>query len=393
MSAEEMAGLTINQIIGIAQQSPDKLSSWTCDGSFTNTAAYELMKCVFRLCKHFICLSHSANIPVKKLDLTCPTAKKFMSKYSNALNWSVQLRRHVRQLIGENPEQLSGIRWMVNYKVAVQLNSNYAGFERIIREEDFGCPELVESMLKILNEQSDTLQLELALIVDTAEQSAMFCYNYEGDGPLAFTAYDAWKMAENQLSRVIGTGQNHPVVPSVQRVAQLIAPNDINEQRRLIQITVDKARPVLDKMEEDTETRLRDTLNQLRGCRMADFGFIKNNTLEALNIEIHQVQFLPWAVPLFNGLKSELNAFKLIADKCDITMDRWEFWRTYYISLPIWYKVAEEVVLVMVSSASVERVFSLLNHSFDDHQQSALQDYKEATVRLRYNENWRTRYD
>jgi hypothetical protein len=56
----------------------------------------------------------------------------------------------------------------------------------------------------------------------------------------------------------------------------------------------------LDKMEEDTETRLRDTLNQLRGCRMADFGFIKNNTLEALNIEIHQVQFLSWAVPLFN---------------------------------------------------------------------------------------------
>jgi hypothetical protein len=37
----------------------------------------------------------------------------------------------------------------------------------------------------------------------------------------------------------------------------------------------------------------------------------------------------------------------------------------------------------MVSSASVERVFSLLNHSFDDHQQSTLQDYKEATVRLK----------
>jgi hypothetical protein len=140
-------------------------------------------------------------------------------------------------------------------------------------------------------------------------------------------------------------------------------------------------------MEEDTNGRLRDTIDQLKGCRMADFGFIQRNTIEALMIEIEQVQFLPWAVPLINGLKLELRAFKLIADRCDITMDRWEFWRTYYLSLPIWYKVAEEVVLVMVSSASVERVFSLLNHSFDDHQQSALQDYKEATVRLRYNEN------
>jgi hypothetical protein len=37
----------------------------------------------------------------------------------------------------------------------------------------------------------------------------------------------------------------------------------------------------------------------------------------------------------------------------------------------------------MVSNASVERVFSLLNHSFDDHQQSAMQDYEEVTVQLR----------
>jgi len=117
------------------------------------------------------------------------------------------------------------------------------------------------------------------------------------------------------------------------------------------------------------------------------------NTLEALMIEVEHVHRLPWAVPLFNSLKTELKSFKLIADRCDITMDSWEFWRTYYLSLPIWYKVAEEVVLVMVSSASVERVFSLLNHSFDDHQQNSLQDYKEASVRLRYNENWRTKYD
>jgi hypothetical protein len=35
----------------------------------------------------------------------------------------------------------------------------------------------------------------------------------------------------------------------------------------------------------------------------------------------------------------------------------------------------------MVSNASVERVFSLLNHSVDNHQQSTMQDYKEVTVR------------
>lgn len=149
---------------------------------------------------------------------------------------------------------------------------------------------------------------------------------------------------------------------------------------------------MLDQMEEDSNGRLRNTLHQLKGCRLAYWRFVRNNTLKALRVECVHVQKLPWAVPLFASLMAELESFKKIADKCDIALDAWEFWRTYYLSLPMQYKEAEEVVLVMVSSASVERVFSPLNNSFDDHQQSSLQDYKEATLRLRYNENWRTRY-
>jgi hypothetical protein len=38
------------------------------------------------------------------------------------------------------------------------------------------------------------------------------------------------------------------------------------------------------------------------------------------------------------------------------------------LSIITMYIVAEEVVLIMVSNASVERVFSVLNHSVDDHQ-------------------------
>ena len=55
----------------------------------------------------------------------------------------------------------------------------------------------------------------------------------------------------------------------------------------------------------------------------------------------------------------------------------------------VWYKGAAEVALVMCSSASVERVFSQLNCMFDKHQQQALNDYKEASIKIRYNENYR----
>ena len=54
-------------------------------------------------------------------------------------------------------------------------------------------------------------------------------------------------------------------------------------------------------------------------------------------------------------------------------------------------RVATEVALVMCSSASVERVFSLLNNLFDDFQHRCLNDYKEASIKIRYNENYRDR--
>jgi hypothetical protein len=120
----------------------------------------------------------------------------------------------------------------------------------------------------------------------------------------------------------------------VRRVAESLAPNDGTEQSRLIKETVEKAVPVLEKMEEDSNGRLQVTLHQLRGGRMGCYRFVQGNTIEALMVEVVHVQKLPWAVPLFSSLKAELKAFKQIADQCDITMDCWEFWRTYYLSLP-----------------------------------------------------------
>jgi hypothetical protein len=143
----------------------------------------------------------------------------------------------------------------------------------------------------------------------------------------------------------------------------------------LINLTVAKAVPVLEK--------IKVTLQQLEACQLGDHGYIAGNTLEALLVGVEKAQFLPWGVGIIDSLKKELPSFKKIADQYDPNMDRWEFWRTYYLSLPAWYKLAEEIVLVMVSSASVERIFSLLNNFFDDQQQNCLNDNKEAAVRLR----------
>jgi hypothetical protein len=55
--------------------------------------------------------------------------------------------------------------------------------------------------------------------------------------------------------------------------------------------------------------------------------------------------------------------------------------------LPHWSSAAQKVFLVQPSSATAERVFSMLNCSFGDQQQNALEDVVEATIMLQYNKH------
>lgn len=232
----------------------------------------------------------------------------------------------------------------------------------------------------------------MALIKDAGEKIAYFCNHFEGDGFLAPYAYDGWHDLNDHMTEVVERYVDMDYPSSVRDVAINIAPHNEDLQITLIQRTVDKAKIVKDKLESDTLTRLTDTLKILRGSRLLGFQYIRNNNIEALKEETLYVQWIPMATPLMARLLAELPTYKKLADGYDSDdVDGWVFWRRYYTSLPVWYKVASEVALVMCSSASVERVFSLLNCLFDDHQHRALNDYKEGSVRIRYNENYRDR--
>jgi len=62
-----------------------------------------------------------------------------------------------------------------------------------------------------------------------------------------------------------------------------------------------------------------------------------------------------------------------------------EFWDKYKTRLPKWYDFATKCMLLQPSSASVERLFSLLKLVFGDLQASSLQDKVQLQVQLMYN--------
>jgi hypothetical protein len=217
---------------------------------------------------------------------------------------------------------------------------------------------------------------------------ASFCNIFEGDEYLAPYVYDEWNSLNDHMTHILENMTKVNVKSAVRDVASSIAEDDLNRVEELIADTVQKSKPVAQKLENDTIGRLRASLQVFKGCRMLGFHYAKDNTIEALNAELEFLHFLPVAVPLMDQLKRELPKYKDLADRYTLE-NGWNFWRCTYNIIPAWYKVAADVALVMTSSASVERVFSLMNSRFTDQQQRALNDYKEASVRITYNENYR----
>ena len=87
-------------------------------------------------------------------------------------------------------------------------------------------------------------------------------------------------------------------------------------------------------------------------------------------------------------LKAELTTYKKVAMGAFPDLSSWDLWVMYCFRLSVWYKVASEGALV-ASSASVERLFSMLASQIQDSQSRALSDYQTATVLFRYNSNSR----
>ena len=68
------------------------------------------------------------------------------------------------------------------------------------------------------------------------------------------------------------------------------------------------------------------------------------------------------------------------------TFDLLAWWRANATELASWFAVLRVVLAHAPNSCPPERVFSILNESFDDDQENALADYMEFSLMIQYNE-------
>ena len=90
---------------------------------------------------------------------------------------------------------------------------------------------------------------------------------------------------------------------------------------------------------------------------------------------------------IINGLKAELPAYLAATEDVVIKTEerKVKWWHDHKDQLPHWASAVMKVLLVQPSSAAAERVFSILNSSFNDQQEHALVDYLQASVMTQYN--------
>ncbi|KAK3725851.1 hypothetical protein QZH41_014072, partial [Actinostola sp. cb2023] len=94
---------------------------------------------------------------------------------------------------------------------------------------------------------------------------------------------------------------------------------------------------------------------------------------------------------IIQGLTAELPRYMAIADGTALETEEEKllWWSRNGATLPNWSSAVKKVLLVQPSSASAERVFSLMKNFFGNQQDAALEETVEASVMLRYNQNQR----
>ena len=161
-----------------------------------------------------------------------------------------------------------------------------------------------------------------------------------------------------------------PLLPNVEDIAAFTRPDDLQGQMKLLELTAAKVGPIYEKIVSDTHNRIVDTIMLLRGCRLLNFSFV---------IPMANLIFEGRAFYVQGSRDGSFSLLKLIG-----------VLGKYCLRLLVWYKVASEGALVVVTSATVEHFFSMLASQTHDGRSRALSDYQTAAVLLRYDNNSRS---
>ena len=203
--------------------------------------------------------------------------------------------------------------------------------------------------------------MELAVTVDCMEPFVKATYNLEGDGFLALEVY------ERLSALYIAITSKH--MPNVKAMAKAEAGGNSLREQQLLDYAEVCVTPAYDYFKAKFDHDLKPALMAFKSARF--FSPSKIYTIRPSPSDINDLSVLP--------------DYLAQAEDVSPSVDPIVWWRDHAHKLPHWSQACKFITLIQPSSAAAERVFSLLANSFNNNQESALEDYIQTSVMLQYN--------
>ena len=350
------------------------------DRASVNAVAMHTVSVLYNRMFDFGCLSHTIDHVGEHLSL--PVLNDFIKGWIGIFSHSPKMRLAWRTLTGLPPPSNSATRWWSKFEVVNQVHDTFGDVTTFLNDHSIDLPPVSRGkLIHILNDAAKLrkLKMELAITVDAMKPFVCATYDLEGDGSLALTAYQ-------HISKLYSTiACEH--YPNVVALAKRESNGNSTHEQQLIQYAKGCVQPAYKYFRaklDSSSGELKDIVLAFKAARY--FVPSKLNELKPTATDIESLKLFPFFDASFiSQLKAELPAYVAAAEDVSPGFEMLSWWRHHQNEIPTWAKAFQLLLLVQPSSAAAERVFSLLQNSFSQQQQSFLEDYISVSVMLQYN--------
>ena len=376
LKGEELAQRLMSCLAVDCHFGPTAIIGGMRDGASVNGAALRQLMFFYPKLFDVVCFSHTIDnvgnhFEFKILDLF---AWYWISMFSHSYNARLVWRERTGQCI----HTFSETRWWSKWEVLRQVSEYFGDIEPFLRENDEVSPANRRRLLEIFDDPQSCqdLRLELAALVDAGVHFVNATYYLEGDGPLIFTCYELL----SAVTRAVAVGN----YPNTTAVAREIAGGNAVLCNQLMAQAEACIQPGFQFYHQKFSVQFHGTVRAFKAARL--FCPVQVQALNPTAASLEELRNFPFANDdaTIANLAQEL---PLYLDGVTVTCedDKLTWWANHKDTLPHWSSLVKKLLLIQPCSASAERVFSLLTNAFGSQQESALQDYLEASVMLRYN--------
>ena len=349
------------------------------DGASVNGAAMRTVKIVFPKVVDVRCFSHAIDGVGSHFNI--PTVKRFLQLWNSLFTHSPATRLAWKERTGISKKSYSPTRWWSWWEVAQQVMLQFAEIlpfvqDRLQTAANKATLRHVEEMFED-GQMKLSLQLELAAVVDAGKPLVESTYILEGDGTLAWQCYEQLMVIQNSIQVAN--------LPNLVALSREVSGGNLAFAQQCYQYGVAAIQPGWEYFTQTVMGAMGPQVEIFKAARLFSPQQICQLRPVANDVDIvTSVAFLDDPALIAN-LKNELPMYLAKADGIDNDVDPIGWWKANEADLSFWSAAAKLILLMQPSSASSERVFSILTTTFGHLQDLALQDYIECSLMLQFN--------